>query len=359
MHLPNIPKKVADEIIEKIRMPEGTVIFHYSSKELFDKTKGKGIILEIETGSLYYRLERDENLNVQFFHSSPGSGTRVATVNISEISYSPVVMIFLIWSPNELRLSIGTTTGEKKILNGEGVVSMKQFRITPDGKVIQIGDDNVEVSQIEIYAKGKPYLQPTAIEKWKNNVEAITILLKGESREEDRRFNTVVANMALVMMVTGFESYCKRRFLEMEGEGIKPDFETLIENFSSKIERENQIKELIIEESIDKKVSPTNIIINQKRIDFQNYSRCKTAFKKGYNISFSEDLGLKNTEIEKIQKVIRYRHRIVHYSIFEGLFNIDEHNAKPIFATKEFAIESLNLFDSFLESLHKQTLKIN
>jgi hypothetical protein len=357
MHLSNLPKEVAKEFVEKIKIQEGTIAIHYEEKELFTKNLGHVIMFEVESGEQFFRIERDNELNVHFYHSSPGTGTRVASVNISLLYDSPNVLIILSWSPELTRLSIGGKGKYKKLIEEEGKVSNKQFRIGNDGQVLQIGDHNLEISHFELYKNGKPYLQPTAIETWKKTYDAINLLISGESKSEDVRFNMVVSNMAIVMMVSGYESYCKRRFIETEGEGKHADFKTLFTHFSSKSERENNVLETIVFEAKELSISPTKYMVKNNRIDFQNYENCKKAYKKAYNISFSEDLDLDNVIIVKIQKLIRFRHRIVHYSIFEGLFNIHEHNAKPIFTTKDFAIESLNEINCFISQLHKETLR--
>lgn len=354
MSFKNIPNSNIEEIKENLKIPEGTFSFTFSSENLFEKEIG-GIIYEIVTGEIYYRIEKDNNLNLKYYRSSPGTGTKVAVVNISELSYSEVIRIFMTWKPENISLHITNTTGEKKVLTGEGENSNKQFRVAPDGGIIQIGDDNVQIMGFEMYVGGKPFLQPTAIDNWQSKVSAINLLFDSEPKNEEKRWESVITNMALVIMVTGFESYCKTRFLEMEKEGIKLNFSDLLNSFSTKFEKENNIEDYINQKAKENNIASLKYIVDNKRIDFQNFKRCNTAFKKGYNISFFENLNVPSKKIELLKEVIKYRHRIVHHSMYEASFNMGDHSADPIFVQVKFGRECLSAFEDFISELHKKT----
>lgn len=354
MNFKNFKNSNSEEIKESFKVPEGTFSFIFSSENLFKKDI-VGIIYEIATGEIYYRIEKDNDLNLKYYRSSPGTGTKVAKVNISELSYSESINIFMTWSPDNISLHIVNTTGEKKVLTSEGENSNKQFRVAPDGGIIQIGDDNVQTKGFEMYVGGKPFLQPTALDNWENKVSAINLLFDSKSKNTDNRWEAVITNMALVIMVTGFESYCKTRFLEMEKEGIKLNFSDLLNSFSTKIEKENNVEEYIHQKAKEYNVTSLKYIIDNKRIDFQNFKRCNTAFKKGYNILFYEDLNVSTKKIELLKEVIKYRHRIVHYSMYEASFNMEDHSADPIFVQVKFGRECLSAFEDFIKELHKKT----
>ena len=354
MHLANFPESEINEIRENLRIPEGTFSFRYTSDQLFDELVS-GILFEIATGEIIYRLERDENFDLKYYRSSPGTGTKVASVNIKELSYSEGIRLFMTWSPDNINLYVGSTTGDKKLLQGEGKDSNKQFRVAPDGSIIQIGDEHANVMEFEMYVDGKPFIQPSAIDNWKSKINAINLLFNSKSESNELKFETVITNMALVILVTGFESYCKTRFLEMEKEGKKLNFPELLKSFSSQIEKENNIEEYIYEKSEEHKTTPLKYIVDRKRIDFQNFKRCNNAYKKGYNISFFEDLGIPVEQIDLIKQVIQYRHRIVHYSMYEGLFNMGDHGAEPIFTRIEFGRRCVSTFENFINLLHQKT----
>ncbi|WP_159039931.1 HEPN domain-containing protein [Christiangramia fulva] len=354
MNPKNFQNPHSKEVIENLKIPEGTFSFTFSADKLFEKDLG-GIIYEIVAGEIYYRLEKDNNVNLKYYRSSPGTGTKVATVNISDLSYSEGIRIFMTWKPENISLHITNTTGDKKVLTGEGENSNKKFRVAPDGGVIQIGDDNVQTMGFEMYVGGKPFIQPTARDNWQSKVDAINLLFDSKSKSEEKRWESVITNMALVIMVTGFESYCKTRFLEMEKEGKTLNFSDLLNSFSTKLEKENNIEEYIIEKARENNVSPLKYIVDKKRIDFQNFKRCNTAFKKGYNISFFENLNIPTEKIDLIKEVIKYRHRIVHYSMYEASFNMEDHSADPIFVQVQFGRKCLSAFEDFVIELHNKT----
>ena len=67
------------------------------------------------------------------------------------------------------------------------------------------------------YKGGKPILQPTAIDAWKETIKATEILGTGKS-DQGYIFETAVTNLTLAVLVTGFEAFTKKRFLEIEQE---------------------------------------------------------------------------------------------------------------------------------------------
>ena len=96
MHIPNIPNNIATQIKEAMKMPEGTLEFRYTFDGLFDKSIGSGILFELVTGQIIFKLVRDSELNLSFWHSSPSVGTRVATVNIESIKGCNTILVLRI-----------------------------------------------------------------------------------------------------------------------------------------------------------------------------------------------------------------------------------------------------------------------
>jgi hypothetical protein len=349
-HLSGIPEKYKKEIIEALKRPEGTFEFIGRFYGLFDPTKGRGILLQVPSGETLLRLERDEELNLHFYYASPGTGTRVASVNILPLKGASAIHVFLCWSPKEIRLHVADADDPKKQVVGYGKPTVFQFRVGKDGGVYRVGDEGVEVMGERIFVGGEPVLQPTALGAWKETLKAIEILLTGKS-PEGYIFDVVVANMIIVMLATGLEAYCKTRFLELEGEGITPNYDELGKLFSSKVFEE------IKREASQKNASIAQLIVDQRRIDFGNYERCKEAFNKGYCIKFGE-LGIPNQILEEIQRLINYRHRIVHVSPLMGMLNQDKvPPEKPIFSTN-YVKNAIEVSKLFIESLHQATLKL-
>lgn len=199
-------------------------------------------------------------------------------------------------------------------------------------------------------------LDSIAIQTWDETIKSIEILFKGTSDEDI--FEFICANLAIVILVTGFESYCKRRFLELEDHGIESNFEELVHKFIPKIERVDLIK-IIIDRARNNGISPTKQLVNEDRINFQNYDNCKTAFKKAYGINFGEDLKVSNTLIEQLKNLLFFRHKIVHVSPLKVIPNLDtSQDNKIIYPSKDSATNAMNIISEFIHALHSATLAL-
>lgn len=344
------------EIQDAIRRPEGTCTFDYHSPDLFDKAKPGGIIFEIPSGQHLFRLERDNDFSIHFYHSSPGTGTRVATIDLNNLPPAPSMFIAFSWAPEEIKLHVGTKVSGAELTSATGVASNKQFRVGNDGHVYQIGDHGVEVMGLNIYQTGIPIIQPTAIDAWEETVKSIDILATGQSTD-GYIYESVVTNLTLAILVTGFEAYTKKRFLELEQEGLSPDITAVIKSFFPKKEQKAGIEALIQSEAIDANVSELQyIVINKRTINFQSYEDCKRAYNKGYGIKFGN---LSGTKLDALQSYIRYRHRIIHVSPLLGLLNQERvPPEEPVFSKKETAGIAKVCFKEFIQSLHSATLAL-
>ena len=353
----NIPAHIFRQIQEAIRRPEGTFTFNYQSPDFFDKKKPGGIIFEIPSGEHLFRLERDNDLCIHFYHSSPGTGTRVATIDLNNLTPAPCVSIAFSWIPNEIKLHVGPKIIDAELASATGIASKRKFRIGKDGHVYQIGDHGVEVMGVSFYQAGQPIIQPTAIEAWEETVKAIDILATGQSTE-GYIYEVVATNLTLAILVTGFEAYTKKRFLEIEQEGLAPDTGAVINVFYPKEERETGIETLLKSQAMDAKVSVLQHVVSRNAINFQNYKNCKRAYNKGYGIKFGE-IGISGPKIEALQSYIRYRHKIIHVSPSLGMLNQERvPPEEPVFPKKDTADMAKSCFQEFIELLHQATLAL-
>lgn len=342
---------------EEICSPEGTLTFDYSLPDLFNEKVPGGILLEIPSGQHFFRLERDNQLYLHYYHSSPGTGTRVATIDLKKLTPSETVFIAITWSPKNINLHFGPKVKDAKLVNATGKVSPKQFRIGKDGSIHQIGDKGVQVMGVNFYQGGTPVLQPTAIEAWNETIHAIDILNTGQS-DQGYAYETVVTNLTLSILVTGFEAYTKKRFIELEEEGIKANTTKIIEVFYPKKERDAGIAQILKEEATEKSISILQYILNRDTINFQSFKKCKLAYNKGYEIKFGE-ISLSTEALENLQKYIQYRHKIIHVSANLGVLNQDAmHLEEPVFPSKETAKKAKYVFEEFIEKLHQTTLAL-
>lgn len=259
------------------------------------------------------------------------------------------------WTPDETKLHIGPRIPNAKLVSATGTLSQRQYRVGKDGRVYQIGDQGVEVMGVSFYQAGRPIVQPTAKEAWQETVKAIEILSTGESTE-GYIYEVIVTNLTLAILVTGFEAYTKKRFLELEQEGLTPNIDAIIDTFYPRKEREAGIKVLLESEAHDVGISVLQHIVDRGAINFQNFKNCKRAYNKGYDITFG-NLDLSGKALKFIQLYIKYRHKIIHVSALQGMLNQEKvPPAEPVFSNKETAEKAKECFNSFIESLHQATL---
>lgn len=323
----NLPIELLQQLQDVAKRPVGTFAFTYiSENNLFDPMVKGGIILELSAGKHYFRLERNDNVEILYYYSSPGTGTRVAAIDLKKMKSSNKVFFAFTWSPEEINLHVGPKIEGGELLSAKGTISEKRFQIGEDEQVVQIGDRGVEIMGIRVNVGGKQIIKPIAISAWTETKKAIEILSKGESKE-GYIFETVKVNLSIVMMVTGFEAYCKTRFQEIEDEGVQPDHK-----------------------KIDEKLS-------RRKENFQDFNGyCKDIYKYGYNIKFSDLVS--SQEFDALKQLFTFRARIVHASPLITMVNeFKVPKEKPIFSTN-VGDESLKLFNMFIDKLHNETLKL-
>jgi len=353
----NIPPDIFKQIKEAICRPEGTVSFKYTCKELFDPAVGRGILVEITSREHLFRIERDEDLMLHFLHSSPGTGTRVASIDLKKAPPSDAVFLAFTWSPKEINFHLGPQVPGAELMSSKGALSKRQLRVGKDGGIYEIGGAGIEIMGVSVYKGGKPVLQPTAIDAWKETIKATEILGTGKS-DQGYIFETAVTNLTLAVLVTGLEAFTKKRFLEIEQEGITPDIDAVVNSFFPHKERDAGIAEILKAKAGDTQKTVLQLIVERDSINFQNYQKCKLAYNKAYEIKFG-DLGLQSSTVEKIKEFILYRHRIIHISALLGMLNQPEVPPdKPVFPNKELAADAIKEFDCFVGKLHEATLKL-
>ena len=348
----NIAPHIIDEIKEQMKRHEGTFTFNFTSEDLFNPEVPGGIIFEIASGAHIFRLERDSDLKISFYYSSPSTGTRISTVDLNEINPCPTIFIGFTWTTENIELYVGPRTEGGKIISSKGIISSKQLTVDKDGTILEIGDDNVEVMDFTIYKNGQMILQPTALDAWKSTVKAVEILHSGSS-DEGHIFDVIVTNLTIVTLVTGFETYCKRRFIELEKEGIIPNTDSLVKRFSYKIDNYSVLlSKAEVETKTVLQYSAENVI------NFQSYEECKSAYNKAYNLKFG-NIGVSPDNLDRLQRFIRYRHGIIHVDTLRAMLNQwNVPSEEPEFSTKELGEEVINSFKTFITKLHESTLSL-
>lgn len=352
-----LPSELVHQISDAICIPVGSVTFEYTSTEAFKKNSQAGVLVEIPADGHFFRVDRTSERVLRFFHSSPGTGTRVASIPLGSLPDFEKAFLAFSWSPEEVAFYCGPRGIESELLTAKGIPSSVSFRIGRDGQVFQIGDDGVQVMGVRVHQAGQPILTPTAIEAWQNTIKAIEILITGKS-EEGFIFEVVQTSAIISMLVTGLESYAKTRLLELETEGISADWKALFLTFASKAERESdRLSELEAKATTANQTVLTEVV-NALKINFQNYDDLKRAYRAAYGIKLGE-VGVDSQTLSKLQDFIRYRHRIVHVSPLLTIFNQEKvPPAEPVFANRKLSEDAETCFKTVILALHRATLNL-
>jgi len=352
----SVNNSLLERIQDEIKRPEGTIMMKSTIEWLFDPSTGNRIVLQLVSGAQLFRVERDSNLILKFYYSYPGTGTRVASIDLGKItSYHKVAWGFT-WSPKEIKLFLGPQLKGEELVFAEGRESKKKFRVARGGFVVQLGDDGVEVMDTRFFIEGKPVLEPTAIDVWDNTLEAVNILEENNSSDSYMN-NVVLCNIIISTLVSGFEVYCKTRFIELEKEGIRSNIEALIDRVFSQYELEEDMHKELEQSAKDEGISLLEKIAN-KKINFQSYNECKRAFNKAYDLKFGE-LEIESNLFKDLKDLISFRHRIIHVSPLLGFLNQPYvPPEEPVFAGKDLLEKGKECFNTFIRQLHKKTLEL-
>ncbi|WP_318413005.1 hypothetical protein [Photobacterium leiognathi] len=303
--------------------------------ENFDKGINRKII-EVVSRKKHILLEIDNQLNLNFYYSSPGTSTIIASLSLNSVKNKREVNIIPSWNIDQVKLHIVfSEDNENQVISSNGVLSNKIFTVYGNEQVMERSKG---IENLYFVSQGCNIIEPSAIETWDEVKSSISIL--SDIKNESHKCENVIVNLSISMIITGFETYCKKRFLEIEGEGKNPNLKSLVKQFSPKNED----------------VSFTDLAM--LRINFQDFDKCKMAFNKAYGIKFGELL-LKRNCIENIKKYIGYRHRIIHVSPSVHILNNKSFmngESEPVIPTFILLKEIISDFDEFISKLHYKSM---
>ena len=349
--------ELSSDHIGALRRPEGTFEFRATVPRLLDPAVPGGVLLDVVAGLHVFRLVRNDSLRLSFVHASPGTGTRVALLDLHALECSSDGFFFvLVWSPEEIRLHVGCHPPQGRLGEAVGVRAPFELQIGRDGVVYQVGSRGVEVAGLRMHAGGVLMVAPSAINLWADTRLAAETLLAGAGDDYFRQ--VVTSNAVLSGLTTGFETYCQQRFVELEGEGVPCDVIAVARTCLSRQEKlaldESGLRPLE-QEAADNGLSVVAFLAG--RLSFQNYKKVKEAFSRGYRLKLGDLMS--STLLERIQRLLDYRHRVVHVSPVIGLLNQDRvPPEEPVFSNSAFAHAAVASFDEFIGALHAGTLRL-
>lgn len=349
----------AQAIRNGLRRPAGAYLFTYKSSWLFDPDAGgDGIIFQVPTGAHLFRVQRNEDLTLTFLHASPTTGTRTATVDLRRVPKAPEVSIGVRWNPEETTLSVAPVVPpdqpRPEVHTSAGLASPRRIAVHESGMIEELG---AGVMAARMYSGGLPIFAPSALDSWSDVREAIRVLLTGSS--PDTMYPMLVANQIISILNTGFESFAKTRFIELEREGWLGDFAELSQEFLPNQVRQQE-RAAIVAAARQTGRTPVWLFTEKRRIDFGDYDAARRAYKAAYGLRFGIDLGLANKDLKGLQRYIQYRHRIVHLSPIMGFLNPAEmaHGEEAVVSGLSEGLRAIELFERFIDAFHRATLRI-
>jgi len=330
---------------------EAAAAIEVTLAELFHALKEKIPIRKIIAGQhVFIIVFSDDQKTLDFYYSVPSSGTRKASletqkvIEILKLSQNEAIIGFS-WTPHELSFGVFS----KYSNDSEGVKGNPSdilFRVDKTGNIVQ---QSSNMSNVHIYKDGKLNISPTAIETWNETINSINILLEKAYKDDDFQYNVAITNSIVSMIISGFEIYTQRRFVELEGEGLSPNIQKLVDKVISTRKTTEDEKEKLYATSLDKLV--------EEKINFQSFDKCKQAYNSCYNIVFGNME--KSTELEKLKSFIQCRHQIIHVNPSFSCLNMKELPKKdPILSNKETAILMRDHFINFINKLHNKTMEL-
>ena len=293
------------------------------------------------SGSHIFQLIHTKDNELLFYHSSPGTKTRVASLHLpnNQVILQNINLV-ITWSPQNIALYFKNS---KWMSHADGKKSFIHFQTDDKGNIIQIGDKGIEVKGLRIISNNQLVISSSAINTWEETLETIKTLKSGKS-ELGYPYEVSIANVSLITLVSGFETYLKKRFIEIPDEGYKFNKQELIKYLTKRKNFNiNDLHELTLKQLIDK-TDP----------NFQNWDISKNLYNKAYGIKFGEINS--SSLIEEIKKCLNFRHRLIHVSLNIEIVNeLNVPPEEPIFSTNYLSF-ALKNFDEFIQKLHNKTL---
>lgn len=334
--------------------PVGTMAFRLVDAPLFSTTSGAGKIFQAASGQHVLTLLRDDHPRLNFYHWSPGTGSRAATLDLRECAPSSDVRIFLSWSPERMQVAVQFPDG--RALSADGVASRRSFRVARDGSIMQFGDEGASVTSPRVTIGGRDLMVPTAREIWDETIRAAGALLSAQS-EEGFTFDVAASNAVLTGLITGFETYCKYRFVELQAEGVSFDADGLARVALKSGDRPTFVSEFNSAKAGKRAELLRALIIEGQAINFQNFKDAKQAFARTFGMKF-DDIGLSEQQLSHISARFGFRHRVVHVSPLLTVLSRVGDPGHPTFAGKPFALETIELLSDFVSKLHAKSLTL-
>ena len=169
------------------------------------------------------------------------------------------------------------------------------------------------------------------------------------------RFKVIIYQQLIVMTVSAFEIYGRKRFLELEKsfreKGKIIDYDSIFKRFFSQKERISQ-KKRIIKKSEESRKSIFQILIEERIVNFQNWNHFKRAYNKAFGIVMGKIY--EETHIfEEMQNFFEWRNIVIHSKIDSPVLNFATSPPDdPIYLNKEILEKRISDFKDVINIIH-------
>ena len=175
-----------------------------------------------------------------------------------------------------------------------------------------------------------------------------------ESYRGDFLLETTCVQTGIVFLVISIEAYFKKRFVELEKEGRDPNIKKLLSKIFPRKYIESRKSEIL--EKVDTGNKSVIEVLADNYINFQNLDMVKKVFNSCYGLRFGDIYINKHNLIEKIKRLIKYRHKIIHSGHDTTILNYEDLPVEqPIFSSKELLREAINDVTEFINIFHNST----
>ena len=327
----------------------GTFSFELLTKQLMPTiSAAKTIILELPIGRRIWILQNLQNNILEFLFTSPSTGTIGKRIDLNIFHASEALRITFTWSPKGISLFVGDKKGTVGLVEGVSFSPGFTLDIFPpnSGNILQIGSEGVEVKHVKIYTEADNYTA-AAIKLWEDSLSSIDSFMLGKS--EEYVFQGARCRAIISSLVSGFEIYCKNRFLELEQENFQTNFALLRKAFNDKIGKKT------IENAKRNPISPMNFIVNERRINFQNWEICQKAYLAYYGINLADAFTENSNLISVLERYLKLRHHLTHSDPICELLNYNEPGKEPIFLNDLLLNTVVENFREIIRLIHECT----
>jgi len=355
------PLGIPDEISEET----GTIEFNLESSNITDTSVNGILISDVQRGTSRFMLRSVKGLDLIFSHWNVNTGIREATVNLQGLDARKWLYVAFTWSKQGINLCVGDLH-TPNLRCSKGVQREATVMLAKDGELCQVGGEGVHLSYVRIITDGEELLSSNAWQTWDLTLMKVNKLFEGFALSNDYFFKSTLAQQCLVMLVTGFEVYTRERFGEIERFKLKPaDTEELLRAFDANNRHEPE-RNTFIANGGTKLESILEVPDERGIINFQNWDKCKKAYKKGYGIVFGKLL-VKGEILGRLHDYFGYRHKIIHSKYEMNCLNSDKlAEEEPQYLYTETLKEGQRQlierarddFQEFIGALHEATTKI-